>query len=66
MPASSTADITLRRLQVFRVRQGKSYKWRLFRDGKRIASGTVLPDVANLLTIPRVTLSLTPAELVIE
>lgn len=66
MPETSTADITLRRLQLFRVQPGKSYKWRLFRNGKSIASGTVFPDVANLLTVPRVTLNLAPAELVIE
>ena len=66
MPETSTANITLRRLQVFRVHPGNGYRWRLLRDGKSIASGTVLPDAANLLTIPRVTLNLTPAELVIE
>jgi hypothetical protein len=66
MPETSTADITPRRLQQFRVRPGKSYRWRLLRNGKSVASGTVFPDVANLLTIPRLTLNLTPVELVIE
>ena len=66
MPETSTADITLRRLQLFKVQPGKSYRWRLLRNGISIASGTVVPDVANLLTIPRLTLNLAPAELVIE
>jgi pimeloyl-ACP methyl ester carboxylesterase len=66
MPETSTADITPRRLQLFRVHPGKGYRWRLLREGKSVASGTVFPDAANLLTIPRVTLNLTPAELVIE
>src|SRR6202000_3195159 len=66
MPETSTADITLRRLQVFRVHPGKGYRWRLLREDKSIAAGTVFADAAGLLTIPRVTLNLTPAELVIE
>jgi poly(3-hydroxybutyrate) depolymerase len=66
MPETSTVDITLRRLQLFRVHPGKVYRWRLLREGKSVASGTVSPDAANLLTIPRVTLNLTPAKLMIE
>jgi len=63
MPNASTADITLRRLRNFKVQPGATYAWRLTRDGRPVASGTVVPDVANLLTIPRVTVTTAPAEL---
>jgi pimeloyl-ACP methyl ester carboxylesterase len=66
MPDESTADITLRRLQSFQVLPGQSYAWQLVRDGRRIASGSVAPDAANLLTIPRVKLTIHPAELSLE
>jgi hypothetical protein len=57
MPEAAQADVTLRRLQQFKVQPGKSYVWELSRDGKLIASGRILPDAANLLTIPRVPLT---------
>jgi hypothetical protein len=66
MPTTATTDITLRRLQSFRVQPGTSYTWELVRDGKLVASGKVAPDAANLLTIPHVTLSTVPAELSIK
>ncbi len=63
MPATATADITLRRLQSFQVTPGRTYTWKLVRGGKQEASGKASPDAANLLTIPNVTLSVIPAEL---
>lgn len=63
MPDVSTADVTLRRLQHFKIRTGVSCTWRLVRDGKSVASGKIIPDAANLLTIPRVTVTTAPAEL---
>jgi hypothetical protein len=63
MPDASTADVTLRRLQNFKVEAGKMYEWKLVRDGKPVAFGEVTPDVANLLTIPKLTLTTTTAEL---
>jgi hypothetical protein len=66
MPDTSTTDITLRRLQSFKVQPGKTYTWGLTRDGRTIASGRVVPDAASLLIIPRVTLSVTPATLSVE
>jgi hypothetical protein len=66
MPESSTADVTLRRLQSFQVMPGKSYSWKLVCEGRVVASGKVSPDAANLLTIPQVPLSVTPAELFVE
>jgi poly(3-hydroxybutyrate) depolymerase len=63
MPGESTADVTFRRLQQFKVASGVSYTWQWVRDGKLIASGKITPDAANLLTIPRLTVTTTPAEL---
>jgi pimeloyl-ACP methyl ester carboxylesterase len=63
MPDTSTADITLRRLQSFQVTPGRTYTWKLVRGGKLEASGKMSPDAANLLTIRNVTVSVIPAEL---
>ncbi|MEP6669329.1 MAG: hypothetical protein ABJF10_09265 [Chthoniobacter sp.] len=57
VPETAQADITLRRLQQFKVQAGKSYAWEVSRDRKVVASGKGVPDAANLLTIPRVTLT---------
>jgi pimeloyl-ACP methyl ester carboxylesterase len=66
MPDTSTTDITLRRLQSFKVTLGRTYTWRLVRGGRLAASGKTSPDGANLLTIPHVTLSVIPAELSVK
>jgi pimeloyl-ACP methyl ester carboxylesterase len=65
MPDASTTDITLRRLQRFKPQPGASYTWQITRGGQSIASGKVTPDAANLLTIPRVTLTTESAELLV-
>jgi hypothetical protein len=66
MPDSATADVTLRRLQQFKVTPGASYTWTVSQDGKVVASGDVAPDTANLLTIPQVPLTLAPVELALQ
>lgn len=66
MPDSSTTDVTLRRLQRFRVQPGMWYAWQLAREGRVVASGKVIPDGTDLLTIPRLTLTTAPAELSIR
>ena len=63
MPDSSTADVTLRRLQHFKVQPGETYGWELARNGKPVASGKIAPDAANLLTIPQVALTTEVSEL---
>ena len=65
MPDISTADITLRRLQSFKVEPGRTYIWKLVRGGKQEASGKLSPDAANLLTIPNVAVTVVPAELTV-
>ena len=66
LPDKATADITLRRLQRFKIERGKSYAWQLSRDGHALASGKLSPDAANLLTIPKAALATTPTELTIR
>jgi poly(3-hydroxybutyrate) depolymerase len=63
MPKDSTADITLRRLQRFKIRPGAVCAWRLVRGGKLVGSGKIAPDATRLLTIPRVTVTTVAAEL---
>ena len=63
MPTTSTADITLRRLQNFKIQPGAAYAWEWKRDGKPVGSGRSIPDAANLLTIPQMTVTTEPAEL---
>jgi hypothetical protein len=66
MPNSATADVTPRRLQQFKVAPGTTYAWTVSQDGKVLASGDVTPDLANLLTIPKVPLTLAPVELALQ
>ncbi len=65
MPESATADITLRRMQQFKVRPGVRYRWQLSRAGESVTSGTIMPDSANLLTLPRAMLTTKAAEVTI-
>ena len=57
MPETSTADVTLRRLQRFQVEPGTTCAWRLVLDGRVVAAGKTAADAANLLTISRVTVA---------
>jgi len=66
MPETATADVTPRRLQQFKVEPGASYAWQLVQEGRTIASGKVSPDLAGLLTIPRVALTTAPSELSVK
>ncbi len=61
IPEQSVADVTLRRLQKFKVERGGKYRWELLHGGKRVSSGTIRPDAAGLLTVPRVKISAEPA-----
>ena len=65
-PKDSTADVTLRRVQNFRVSQGQNCNWELVRDGVVAAKGIIQPDAAGLLTIKQLTISQTPAVLTLE
>ena len=66
MPEKAFADVTLRRLQQFKVDPKKTYSWQLYRQGHPVASGKVTPDLPDLLTIPKLELTTIPAELSIK
>jgi len=66
MPVQATADITLRRMQRFKVQAGGSYAWELVRDGKVVASGKCSAGDGGLLTIPRVGLGIAITELKVK
>ena len=66
MPDAATADVTLRRLQKFKMEAGKSYTWQLAREGSVLAAGKVSPESGSLPTISKVPLSTERAELTIR
>lgn len=62
-PRESTADVTIRRLQNFRVAANSECDWEQVQDGTVTAKGTIVSDEAGLLTVPRLTISQTPSVL---
>ncbi len=66
MPNSAKTDVTLRRLQQFKVQPGATYAWKVSRGGNVLASGEAQPDVANLLTFRDVPLTREPAVLELQ
>ena len=64
-PKEATADVTLRRLQQFKVQPGKAYVWSL-KCSATASAGSVTADAAGLLTIPGVRLSAEPWELTVR
>jgi Esterase PHB depolymerase len=66
MPDTATANITLRRLQHFKIQAGQKYKWQISQSGRVLASGMIKPDSYNLLTISKVTLMTIPVELTVK
>ena len=61
------SDVTLRRLQRFRVGPGKSYSWanRSMKDEKALQEGQVTVAEDGLLTIPGVAFHNEPTRLVV-
>jgi len=66
MPDTATADVTLRRLQKFAVKGGRTYTWQVFQDGRPVRSGRIKPDATKLLTITGITITTTPLELTLS
>ncbi|HPS54971.1 MAG TPA: hypothetical protein PLP05_05190, partial [Sedimentisphaerales bacterium] len=62
-----TSDVTLRRLQNFKVSNdtGKLYNWTIECDGKIKATGQIMPNEKGLLTVKNVEMGLVPIRLVI-
>lgn len=66
MPDTATMDVTLRRLQKFKVKSGRNYTWQVIQDGHVVRSGRVQLDVANLLTMINVLVTATPLEIIMK
>ncbi len=67
MPETATTDVTLRRLQKFKVQAGQNYAWKISRDGQVLASGETTPEALNgLLTLRGVALGVKPVELSVK
>jgi poly(3-hydroxybutyrate) depolymerase len=66
MPDTAKADLTLRRLQHFEVKAGRSYAWQTTREGHAISSGRITVGDNGLLTIPQVGMSTVAADLSVK
>jgi len=62
-PDESVADVSLRRLQQFKVVYDHPYEWQVIHGKRPERSGTIKPDGAGLLTIPRVKITIDSVEL---
>ena len=65
LPTSATAEVSIRRLQNFKLGSAKG-TWTLKSGGKTLASGKVALDKDGLLTVGKLPLSTTPAVLSIS
>ncbi|MFT5525065.1 MAG: poly(3-hydroxybutyrate) depolymerase [Pirellulaceae bacterium] len=61
IPAEATADISLRRLQELKVAPGASVSWTFGSN-----NGTVQADAAGGVTIPKLSITSTPAKLIVR
>ncbi len=66
IPAESTADVSLRRLQQLKVAPGETLGWSLSVPGGARSSGEVQADVTGCLTIPGLKITAQPATLTVE
>ncbi len=69
IPSESTADVSLRRLQQFKVAPGETVRWTLGAGGGNVSepkTGTAVADATGCVTIPRLTITAEPAMLKIE
>lgn len=68
MQQDITADVTIRRLQNFKVLSGacKSYNWIIESDGKIKSTGSIMPNSKGLLTVRNVEIGVTPIRLIVD
>ncbi len=66
MPENAKTEITIRRLQKFKIEKGNKYEWSLVRNGKTQLTGIITPDDSNLLTIKELDLETIKSELIIK
>jgi hypothetical protein len=65
-PSDITVDVTPRRLQRFKVEPGRAYTYSFVRGRAQGSRGTVVADVAGLVTVPRLSVTATPATLILK
>jgi len=67
MRQAITSDVTLRRLQNFKVSSDTDnrYNWTIESDGKIISTGQIMPNSKYLLTVKNVEIGLVPVRLMI-
>lgn len=68
-PTAAEADLTLRRIQRFVVKAGRSYEWRMMAGSKALQSGKIVVGADGLLSVPKIRIakeptvfSITPAQ----
>ena len=66
LPNEVVADVTLRRIQQFKIEPEEEYRWTVARSGMRKAEGRVKADTDGLITIPGITVSAQPLRLTLE
>ena len=67
MQQAITSDVTLRRLQNFKVLSDtdKMYNWIIESDGKIISTGKIRPNSKGLLTVNDIEIGLSPIRLIV-
>ena len=63
LPNEVVADVTLRRIQQFKIEPEEEYRWTVARSGMRKAEGRVKADADGLITIPGITVTAQPLQL---
>ncbi len=68
LPEKATADVTLRRMQRFKVQPGQSVFWKAIEKEKGLetASGEIQPDAAGLLTLPQLAITAKPVQVTLS
>ncbi len=66
LPNESTADVTLRRIQHFKLGPGEKTSWVLNRDGKTVQKGKTMVSKNGRVTIPALTITAAPAQLTLK
>ena len=65
LPKEVMTDVTLRRIQQFRIYPGKEYRWAVELSGHKTAGGLVEADRGGLITIPGIKVTAQPLRLTI-
>lgn len=64
-PVSAVADVSLRRLQNFKIDKNAKYKWTMTRNKKALQTGQIGPDKQGLITIKGLGIQTQPTVLTI-